>query len=92
MAPVVIRASRQAEHVREDDERDGDRMAGAGVRHPYRGRDDVVTTGDAIVTGLGKVDGRPVAIIAIDPTVLAGTTAPVDMRKQNRSRERIVGR
>lgn len=42
---------------------------------------------DAIVTGLGRVDGRKVAVVAIDATVLAGTTAPVNMRKQNRVAE-----
>jgi acetyl-CoA carboxylase carboxyltransferase component len=42
---------------------------------------------DGIITGLARVDGRKVAIIAIDATVLAGTTAPVNMRKQNRVAE-----
>lgn len=42
---------------------------------------------DAIVTGFGSIDGRRVAVIAIDATVLAGTTAPVNMRKQNRVAE-----
>jgi acetyl-CoA carboxylase carboxyltransferase component len=42
---------------------------------------------DAIVTGLAQIDGRKVCIIAIDATVLAGTTAPVNMRKQNRVAE-----
>jgi acetyl-CoA carboxylase carboxyltransferase component len=40
--------------------------------------------GDGVVTGFGRVDGRTVAIIGIDATVLAGTTAPVSMRKQGR--------
>ncbi|HET6507018.1 MAG TPA: carboxyl transferase domain-containing protein [Baekduia sp.] len=43
--------------------------------------------GDAIVTGFGRVGGRMVGIVAIDATVLAGTTAPVNMRKQNRVAE-----
>lgn len=42
---------------------------------------------DAVITGLGRVDGRKVCVLAIDPTVLAGTTAPVNMRKQNRIAE-----
>lgn len=50
-------------------------------------RPDRVTTGDGIVTGLARVDGRRVAIIAVDATVLTGTTAPVNMRKQNRIAE-----
>jgi acetyl-CoA carboxylase carboxyltransferase component len=43
--------------------------------------------GDAIVTGFGRVGGRMVGVVAIDATVLAGTTAPVNMRKQNRIAE-----
>jgi acetyl-CoA carboxylase carboxyltransferase component len=43
--------------------------------------------GDAFVTGFGRIDGRAVCIVAIDATVLAGTTAPVNMRKQNRVAE-----
>jgi acetyl-CoA carboxylase carboxyltransferase component len=39
---------------------------------------------DAIVAGLGRIDGRKVCVLAVDATVLAGTTAPVNMRKQNR--------
>jgi acetyl-CoA carboxylase carboxyltransferase component len=39
---------------------------------------------DAVITGFGTIGRREVAVIAIDPTVLAGTTAPVNMRKQNR--------
>ena len=42
---------------------------------------------DAIVTGLARIGGRKVCVVAIDPTVLAGTTAPVNMRKQNRVAE-----
>lgn len=50
-------------------------------------RREKYAAGDAIVTGLARVSGREVAIIAIDATVLAGTTAPVNMRKQNRVAE-----
>ncbi len=50
-------------------------------------RRDVYAPGDAIVTGFARVDGRKVGVIAIDATVLAGTTAPVNMRKQNRLAE-----
>lgn len=39
---------------------------------------------DGCVTGYGRIDGRRVCVIAIDATVLAGTTAPVSMRKQGR--------
>lgn len=40
--------------------------------------------GDAAVTGFGMLDGRRVAVVGIDSSVLAGTTAPVGMRKQGR--------
>src|SRR3954469_6109728 len=40
--------------------------------------------GDAVVTGFGLLDGRRVGVIGIDASVLAGTTAPVSMRKQGR--------
>jgi acetyl-CoA carboxylase carboxyltransferase component len=53
---------------------------------PERRRDEP-SPGDAIVTGLARIDGRKVCLVAIDATVLAGTTAPVNMRKQNRVAE-----
>ncbi len=40
--------------------------------------------GDAVVTGFARLDGRNVGVIGIDSSVLAGTTAPVSMRKQGR--------
>ena len=39
---------------------------------------------DAVLTGYGRIDGRQVAVIGIDSSVAAGTTAPVSMRKQGR--------
>lgn len=39
---------------------------------------------DAVVTGCARVDGRKVCLLGVDATVLAGTTAPVNMRKQGR--------
>jgi len=42
---------------------------------------------DAVLTGFGRIGGRKVCILAIDATVIAGTTAPVNMRKQNRIAE-----
>ena len=42
---------------------------------------------DAIVAGFGRIAGRKVCVLAVDATVLAGTTAPVNMRKQNRVAE-----
>jgi acetyl-CoA carboxylase carboxyltransferase component len=50
-------------------------------------RRELYAPADAIITGLARVSGRRVCIIAIDATVLAGTTAPVNMRKQNRIAE-----
>jgi acetyl-CoA carboxylase carboxyltransferase component len=47
-------------------------------------RTDRHVPGDGVVTGFGRIDGRTVALIGIDATVLAGTTAPVSMRKQGR--------
>jgi acetyl-CoA carboxylase carboxyltransferase component len=40
--------------------------------------------GDGVATGFAELDGRPVALVGIDATVLAGTTAPISMRKQGR--------
>ena len=57
------------------------------LAEPEIRREDRVTTGDGVITGLARVDGRRVAIIAVDATVLTGTTAPVNMRKQNRIAE-----
>jgi len=37
---------------------------------------------DALITGVGLVDGRKVAVLAVDSTVLAGTTGRVGARKQ----------
>lgn len=37
---------------------------------------------DALITGVGLVDGRKVAVVAVDSTVMAGTTGWVGARKQ----------
>jgi methylmalonyl-CoA decarboxylase subunit alpha len=50
-------------------------------------RRELPSPGDAVVTGLARVEGRQVGVVAIDATVLAGTTAPINMRKQNRVTE-----
>ncbi len=57
------------------------------LAEPELRRPDRVTTGDGVVTGLARIDGRRVALLAVDATVLTGTTAPVNMRKQNRVAE-----
>lgn len=56
------------------------------LAEPELRRDDYAPA-DAIITGLARIGGRKVTILAIDATVLAGTTAPVNMRKQNRVAE-----
>jgi acetyl-CoA carboxylase carboxyltransferase component len=53
---------------------------------PERRRDEPAP-GDAVITGIGRLDGRQVCVLAIDATVLAGTTAQVNMRKQRRIAE-----
>lgn len=47
-------------------------------------RRDKPIPGDAVVTGYARLDGRQVAIIGIDSSIVAGTTAPTSMRKQGR--------
>jgi len=47
-------------------------------------RRDRPIPGDAVVTGYAKLHGRDVALIGIDSSVMAGTTAPTSMRKQGR--------
>lgn len=42
---------------------------------------------DGAITGFGRIDGRKVCVIAIDATTLAGTTAPISMKKQGRIAE-----
>ena len=39
------------------------------------------TPGDGVISGLGRVDGRPVVIQASDKTVLAATEGTVHIRK-----------
>ncbi len=48
---------------------------------------DKVTPADAVITGIGKVDGRPVCAAAYDFTVMAGTMGEVGERKVKRLRE-----
>ena len=45
---------------------------------------------DGVVTGIGDVDGRRVAIIAYDFTVLAGSMGEVGERKTARMRELVL--
>jgi methylmalonyl-CoA decarboxylase subunit alpha len=45
---------------------------------------------DGVVTGIGTVDGRPVAVMANDPTVKAGSWAPKTVEKILRIQERAL--
>jgi acetyl-CoA carboxylase carboxyltransferase component len=45
---------------------------------------------DGVVTGLGRVDGRPVAVMANDPTVKAGSWGPKTVEKILRIQERAL--
>jgi acetyl-CoA carboxylase carboxyltransferase component len=45
---------------------------------------------EGVVTGLGRVDGRPVAVMANDPTVKAGSWAPKTVEKIIRIQERAL--
>jgi acetyl-CoA carboxylase carboxyltransferase component len=47
-------------------------------------RRDRPIPGDGVVTGFGLLDGRRIGVIGIDSAVVAGTTAPISMRKQGR--------
>lgn len=46
---------------------------------------------DGVVTGVGTLGGRPVAVIANDPTVKAGSWAPGTVEKMLRLQERAAG-
>ena len=45
---------------------------------------------EGVVTGLGELGGRPVAIMANDPTVKAGSWAPKTVEKILRIQERAI--
>jgi acetyl-CoA carboxylase carboxyltransferase component len=45
---------------------------------------------DGVITGVGTLDGRPVAVIANDPTVKAGSWAPGTVEKMLRLQERVA--
>jgi methylmalonyl-CoA decarboxylase subunit alpha len=46
---------------------------------------------DGVVTGVGTIDGRPVALMANDPTVKAGSWGPKTVEKILRIQERAAG-
>ncbi len=45
---------------------------------------------DGVVTGVGRIDGRPVALMANDPTVKAGSWGPKTVEKILRIQERAA--
>src|SRR6185312_15095272 len=45
---------------------------------------------DGVVTGLGRIGGRPVAMMANDPTVKAGSWGPKTVEKILRIQERAL--
>lgn len=49
---------------------------------PETRRGGDVGAADGVITGWGRVNGRKVAVLAVDATVLSGTTAPINARKQ----------
>jgi acetyl-CoA carboxylase carboxyltransferase component len=62
---------------------EGSRYQTGVLAQPERRTENKVP-GDGVVTGFGRMDGRTVGLTGIDATALAGTTAPVSMRKQGR--------
>jgi acetyl-CoA carboxylase carboxyltransferase component len=56
----------------------------AGISPDMAGK---ATPADGVVTGFGKVDGRPAAVIAYDFTVMAGSMGKTAEVKCNRARE-----
>ena len=52
------------------------------LAHSSRPEIGEAAAADALITGIGLVNGRKVAVLAVDSTVLAGTTGWVGARKQ----------
>jgi len=61
----------------------------ANIAPSMKGRE---TPADGVVTGFGKVDGRPAAVIAYDFTVMAGSMGRTAEVKCNRAREIALGK
>ncbi|MFT4263825.1 MAG: carboxyl transferase domain-containing protein [Nocardioides sp.] len=64
------------------------RFAGPGPVQP--GSPPLIAPGDGVVTGVGRVDGRPVAIASFDFTVLGGSNGAIGMSKLERCVERCL--
>lgn len=63
-------------------------LAGPGPSN--NGAAPLVAPADGVVTGIGYVDGRPVALAAYDFTVLGGSNGAVGMAKVERLAERAL--
>ncbi|MFT4187893.1 MAG: carboxyl transferase domain-containing protein [Aeromicrobium sp.] len=63
-------------------------LAGPGPAN--NGAAPLVAPGDGVVTGIGYVDGRPVALAAFDFTVLGGSNGAVGMAKLMRCADRCL--
>ena len=61
----------------------------AGIAPELEGRE---TPADGVVTGFGKIDGRPASVIAYDFTVMAGSMGRNAESKCNRAREIAYGK
>ena len=46
--------------------------------------DEPITPADAVITGTGRIQGRPIAIYAEDATVLGGSVDEVNLKKRTR--------
>jgi acetyl-CoA carboxylase carboxyltransferase component len=58
-----------------------------GIHHAVRGLEGREAPADGVITGYGKVDGRPVAVAAYDFTVMAGSMGMTGELKVARLRE-----
>jgi methylmalonyl-CoA decarboxylase subunit alpha len=59
----------------------------AGIHHSVRGLEDKEAPADGVITGYGKVEGRLVAVVAYDFTVMAGSMGMTGEIKVARLRE-----
>jgi acetyl-CoA carboxylase carboxyltransferase component len=63
---------------------DPDTFYEIGLLADAQHRRDEPAAADAVVGGFARVDGRKICVLAVDATVMAGTTGQVNMLKQNR--------
>lgn len=63
---------------------DADSFFEIGLLADAQFRRDELAAADGVVGGFARIDGRKVCVLAVDATVMAGTTGQVNMLKQNR--------